>query len=478
MAISLAGSMVSPSCYAEMPQNSGWSGIQDAAQSDKQFDGYLFGAFEGWDGMLFPNQLPGLRDAVVEQVVSGIYWADSLELVQSLKRLGLIEFFEPNYYVTLFDEPGGGGEINGWPYDALEAGYAKDYSLSGRGIRIGVIDSGVDPTNANLQSANLIQGYSYIQSSADTNDDVYHGTKVIQVICGDHNGLGISGISPNAEIVPLKCFSAEGGGTVKIIIEAIRDAVSLYQCDIINMSWGLKNDSQLLHSELRSAYDAGVLLVAAAGNVTTNYPQGTKIYPAAYQEVISVSAIDSSLRVLSSSQKNDQVFVCAPGGNIPFIDASGNVTGESGTSYASPCVTAELAILMQLAPNLERDALMDAIIERTVDLGESGYDIAYGYGLLRLDKLIGQHWSRFDAMDYDGRTCWSVSGWTVNKGGSRALLSAFDSSGKMIGVRILTTEQNTGYFDHIFIEEDAASYLIAYTDTGFIPISPCDWYIP
>ena len=157
MAISLAGSMVSPSCYAEMPQNSGWSGIQDAAQSDKQFDGYLFGAFEGWDGMLFPNQLPGLRDAVVEQVVSGIYWADSLELVQSLKRLGLIEFFEPNYYVTLFDEPGGGGEINGWPYDALEAGYAKDYSLSGRGIRIGVIDSGVDPTNANLQSANLIQ---------------------------------------------------------------------------------------------------------------------------------------------------------------------------------------------------------------------------------------------------------------------------------------------------------------------------------
>ncbi|MBQ9664257.1 MAG: S8 family serine peptidase [Oscillospiraceae bacterium] len=298
------------------------------------------------------------------------------------------------------------------------------------------------------------------------------------MICGDHNGVGISGIAPDVEVVPLKCFSSSGGGTVKILAPAIQAAVETYQCDIINMSWGLSSNSQTLYSALRSAYDAGVILVAAAGNVNNTYPQGTKIYPAAYNEVISVTAVNASLQILSSSQRNDQVSFCAPGGNVPFVDQSGNISSDSGISFAAPCVTAEIAILRQLAPNLDRDVMMELMEDRAMDLGDSGYDTAYGYGLLPLDNLIGQHWVRFDTTESDGGIYWSVFGWTLHHGGSRALLTALSDTGQMLGVRILATERDRGLLDHVFTEENATTYLIAFTDTAFIPLSPCERFSP
>lgn len=439
-----------------------------------EYDGFLIGMPEGWDVQLFSEQLSWLRGSLPEAVCNGIYWVDSLEIVEKLKRLGLIDFFEPNYYVSLFDEAGDGS--NGWGYETLAAGYTEAYGLTGSGIRIGVIDSGVDRDNLNLQNANLLQGYNYVSDNGDTADDLYHGTKVTQVICADHNGLGTGGIAPDAEIVPLKCFSSTGGGTVRVLLKAIEDAVYSYGCDIINMSWGLSTNSELLHNQIQDAYEAGVILVAAAGNVTSKYPQGTIIYPAAYDEVISVSAINSSLQVLSSSQQNDRVFVCAPGGGIPFVREDGSVAGDSGTSFAAPCVTAEIALLRELDGNLDRDVMRELMMERAVDLADAGYDTASGYGLLPLDRLIGQHWSRFSVTGDAGQgtRSVSVSGWTLNHGGSRGVLTAYDANGQMIGIRILATDLDRGLFDHTFTEENAASYMIAYLNTAFVPLDSCD----
>lgn len=474
MAMILMCSLLSPVCAEAVAASLPADGSK--AWESAEYDGFLIGMPEGWDPQLFTEQTAWLRGIVPEPVISGIYWVKSLQIVQELKKLGLIEFFEPNYYVTLFDDSG--NESNGWPYEMLTAEYAASYSLSGSGVRIGVIDSGVDSNNFNLQNANLLQGYNYIQGNTDTDDDVYHGTKVIQVICGDHNGLGPGGVAAGAEIVPLKCFSSSTGGTVKNIAKAIEDAVDLYQCDIINMSWGLSSNVETLYSSLCYAYGKGVILVAAAGNVTSSYPQGTKIYPAAYQEVISVSAVNSSLQVLSSSQRNDQVFVCAPGGAVPFVDGNGSVVYDSGTSFATPFIAAEIALLRELAPNLDRDTLMELMVERAVDLGDSGYDTAYGYGLLPLDVLLGQHWSRFYFSGDDSESMYSVSGWTLNHGGSRALLTSFDDNGRMIEIQILATEQDRGLFDYSFKEGNATDYILSFTDPAFIPLAPCDHFSP
>ena len=475
-ALLLGSGLISSPC-AEAAEPEGLTAGNDNTIK-AEYDGFLVGMPEGFDLQLFSEQSPWLRGSLPEPVSDGIYWVDSLEIVQGLKRRGLVEFFEPNYYVSLFEDAGGGS--NGWPYETLTAGYAGEYGLTGNGIRIAVIDSGVDRGNLNLQNANLLQGHNYVQDNSDTDDELYHGTKVIQAICGDHNGLGIGGIAPNAEIVPLKCFSTTGGGTVRILLKAIEDAVDIHQCDIINMSWGLSTNSELLHNQIEAAYDAGVILVAAAGNVTSSYPQGTMIYPAGYDEVISVSAINSSLQVLSSSQRNDRVFVCAPGGGIPFVGQSGNVVSDSGTSYATPCVAAEIALLRELDPNLDRDVMKELMKQRAVDVGDSGYDTASGYGLLQLDKLIGQHLSRFVLSEDSGQgtRSVSVSGWTLNHGGSRVLLTAYDGSGQMVGIRILATELDRGLFDHTFTEENAVSYMIAFSDSAFVPLDACDRFSP
>lgn len=478
LAMLFLGSGLVNSVYAEMPntQNLNTNKIDISTDEIKEYDGFLVGMRERLDIHFFSEQHSELRSAVLEQVINGIYWVNSLQVVQELKRLGLIEFFEPNYYVTLFDDSG--NNSNGWPYDTLMVEYADSYNLKGSGVRIGIIDSGVDSSNPDLQNANLQQGYNYVEENTDTRDDVSHGTKVTQVICGDHNGLGIGGIAPNTEIIPLKCFSSSGGGTIRIIIQAIQDAVDRYQCDIINMSWGLNSNSQALYSMLRYAYDAGSILVAAAGNVSSSYPQGTMIYPAAYNEVFSVSAIDSSLHVLSSSQKNDQVYLCAPGGSIPFVDENGNVTYDSGTSFAAPFITATIAVLMELDADLDQKTIQQIMEARAVDLGEPGYDTAYGYGMLPMHKLLGQHWSRFYTTEQEGHTSKSVSGWTLNHGGSKVIMAAFDKTGQMKGAQILSVDGDRGLFHHVFPDETASWYQVVYTDTDFIPLTECDLFYP
>ena len=472
----LLGNWLLPPLCADASETVNLNVDNKDTKENSAFDGFLIGMPDGWDIQLFSKGSSWLREIVPEPVIDGIYWVESLQVVQELKKLGVIEFFEPNYYATLFDDSG--DNSNGWPYEVLTAAYAGSYGLNGSGIRIGIIDSGVDPNNPDLQNAKLLQGHNYIQDSTDTSDDVYHGTKVTQVICGDHNGLGLGGIAADSEIVPLKCFSALGEGTVKILAEAIAAAANDYQCDIINMSWGLGNNSKTLYDALQKAYEAGVTLVAAAGNVTSSYPQGSKIYPAAYPEVISVSAVNSSLEVLSSSQRNDQVFVCAPGGGVPFVDEGGNITYDSGTSFACPFVTAEIAVLQELDPALDRETIRNLMVERAVDLGDSGYDTAYGHGLLPLDKLIGQHWSRFYTVESDGQSKCGVSGWTLNHGGSRALFAAYDGSGKMMEFHILATELDIGFYDYVFTEKKVGKYMVAYTDKSYIPLSFCEIYSP
>ena len=122
---------------------------------------------------------------------------------------------------------------HGWSYEAVAAGTAAAYGLTGSGVRIGLIDSGVDPDNPDLQNAVIGEGYDYILGTSEMCDDIHHGTSVAQVICGDANSLGVSGIAPDAEIIPLRCFSKSDGGDVMMLSQVIYDAVDVYHCDII-----------------------------------------------------------------------------------------------------------------------------------------------------------------------------------------------------------------------------------------------------
>jgi subtilisin family serine protease len=221
----------------------------------------------------------------------------------------------------------------------------------------------------------------------NTEDDVGHGTFVTGLIAAaTNNALGIAGIAPDAEIVPLKAFKMDRGqtvGTVASVSGAIWGAVDRYGCQVLNLSLGTNNDTMTLKNAINHAAKKGVILIAAAGNQGTNQ----LFYPAAYDNVIGVGAVDRDQNVASFSQQNASVFVTAPGQNLYGLYFSAYGTG-SGTSYAAPIVTAAAALALSVAPDLTQEQFQALLQQTAEDLGDTGYDTSYGWGLLRVDRML------------------------------------------------------------------------------------------
>ena len=445
------------------------------------FDGYLFELSEPSPiySFFFKGKVSEAKNIVEnesEHIHDDIYWVKEKEDISALEKMGMVSYYEPNYYVTLFDGGDSNAGSNGWPYDLLNAAYANDWDINGRGVRVGVIDSGVDLANPNLQNANIEEGFDYIEGTSRIVDDIYHGTNVIQVIAGDNNSVGVTGISRGASIVPLKCFSKSSPGTVRYVVGAIYGAVDQYDCDIINMSWGLGSNSESLHNAVRYADSAGVIMVAAHGNVSSDYPQGTPMYPACYEEVLSVSAINASCAILSTSQTGNGVTVCAPGGKIPFVSESGTVTYSSGTSFAAPCITSEVALLLQLSPSMRRGAVTGLFSERAADLGDEGYDGTFGYGLPQIDKIIGLTWSAYKCFE-EGSERIKVYGWFVSEDAGNVIIASYNSAGRMEEIRMAEGSGDGFSFEEILSGQGVDELSVYYLDSEMSPVSGSDHYV-
>ena len=397
----------------------------ETASVPAEYDGFLV-SVSATPPAAAKGRLAERANASLEPVFGDVYWTKDEAYAKRLLDSGLADYIEPNYIATLFDVPASGLD---WPREAVRADYADTLGLDGAGVRVAVIDSGVDANNPDLREAHIVEGYDYINETTTMQDDLYHGTKVTQLICGDDNGLGVTGIAPGCELVPLRCFAPSSGGDVKTLARAIVDAAETYHCDIVNMSWGFSGNSATLLQAIRTADAAGCVLVAACGNVSTSYSQYSVLYPAAYDEVISVASVDQTLNSASTSMKNSYVTVCAPGKDITFTAADGTAQTGSGTSFASPCVAAALALVKQYAPALSGGDCMELLRTRAVDLGETGYDITYGYGLLRMDLLLADHSARLEAGSGDSSDRFFAS--VLRPEGGAVVVACYDSQGRM-----------------------------------------------
>lgn len=442
--------------------------------SEPDYEGFLISLSENCSLQTDSAEL----NAGLEYVVDNVYWTEDAEYAQWLLDTGQANYVEPNYVVSLFDDESDETDTYGWPYEAINADYAENFGLNGSGVRIAVIDSGLDLDNPDLQEANICEGYDYILGTSLMSDNVYHGTKVTQLICADKNALGVTGIARGAEIVPLRCFSSTNGGTIKIVAQAIVDAVTVYNCQIINMSWGLSEDSQVLYEAIRTAFDSGATLVAAAGNITYAAPSGTVIYPASYEEVISVASVDSSLTVLSSSQRNEMVTVCAPGGSIGFITSGGNTSVDSGTSFACPCIASIIAVLKQLAPGIDNSDIFDLLQSRAIDLGDPGYDAAYGYGFIKLDSLLGSTWGHVQAFPTEQGIHAALSAWILSSDGGYIAAAMYDECGKMTNISLMEGQQNYNFFYITFdMAKEDARLAVFYLDKNFTALSESNHFV-
>ncbi|UCF78700.1 MAG: S8 family serine peptidase, partial [Candidatus Eiseniibacteriota bacterium] len=212
-----------------------------------------------------------------------------------------------------------------------------------------------------------------------------HGPHVAGIIAAEHNGEGVVGVAPEASIYAIKVLDGAGFGSVSTVIAGIEWALA-HGMDVASVSIQVGMHFQSLEQACNAAYDAGLLLVAAAGNTFG----GDVMYPAAYDSVIGVTATNMDDLPLSLSPVGPELELAAPGAAIPSTIAGGGYGLLSGTSQAAPHVAGVAALV--LSSGFEQDLNGDGTVdhrdirlrlqETALDMGEPGLDPVYGYGLL------------------------------------------------------------------------------------------------
>lgn len=316
-----------------------------------------------------------------------IYLIQNKVLIEKLSQY--IEKSAPNSVIELTDdiEPIDlysveEEELNSdWHTDMIKIKSVWNLKTYGNDVKIAVIDSGCYD-HEDLKD-NILTGKNYFDNSDDVSDNIGHGTHISGIIAAKMNDIGVTGVAPKTKIVPLKCFDNNESTTVDMLVSAIYDAVNLYKCQIINMSWGMTDNNELIEDAVNYAYENGVILVAAAGN----YYSETLYYPAAYSQVVGVGSVEKDKSKSDFSQKNNSVFVVAPGRKILSTFNNGDYKELSGTSQATAMVSGLAAVMLSMDKDITPNKFMQLLISESEDLGSLGYDTEYGYGLVNAECL-------------------------------------------------------------------------------------------
>ncbi|HZG70179.1 MAG TPA: S8 family peptidase [Chondromyces sp.] len=263
-----------------------------------------------------------------------------------------------------------------WGIQATNTPVAWKQGYTGKGIKVAVVDTGVSPHKDLV----LAGGKSFVNYTSSYTDDNGHGTHVAGIIGAKDNQIGTKGVAPDAGIYAVKSLDRNGAGYLSSILAGVDWAIT-NKMDIINLSLGTQTHSEAFQTLVDKAYSNGILIVAAAGNDGTANGSGDTVdYPARYDSVVGVAAVDSSYRRASFSSTGNAVEVAAPGVSILATYLNNGYARMSGTSMAAPYIAGELALLKQANPTASNTDLRKKLIESSKDLGTAGRDAFYGYG--------------------------------------------------------------------------------------------------
>lgn len=338
---------------------------------------------------------------------------EELTLSQTLSDLPEIEFAEPNYYYYVLNNPipNDPGYGQQWAHNIMDSPQAWDIATGSATITTAILDTGVDLGHPDL-AGHIVAGYDFIQNDNDPGDKFGHGTHVAGIAAAiGNNGVGIAGVDWNARIMPVRVLDAEGRGTNADIINGINWAAN-NGADIINMSLGGTSYSSGMQTAVNNAHNGGTLVIAAMGNCRTGGGGCTAtnptIYPAAYNNVLAVSATNTSDNYSYYSQYGGHNDVSAPGGEMTFFGDQGGIYSTmptygvyltsigydnnydylQGTSMAAPQVAGLAGLIWSLNSNLTPDQVQDIIEVSAEDLGPAGWDIDYGHGRINVYQAL------------------------------------------------------------------------------------------
>ncbi|KAB2912185.1 MAG: S8 family serine peptidase [Hyphomicrobiaceae bacterium] len=244
----------------------------------------------------------------------------------------------------------------------------------GRNVIVAVIDSSVDLAHPDLQGA-VARTFDAV-GGQDRSPD-FHGTAVAGIIRA--RGV-LEGVAPQASLLAVRAFQVSQAGKLPetsswILLRAIEWAVA-NDAKILNLSFVGPRDPAI-QTILRAAAQRRVVAVAAAGN---GGPKAPPAFPAAYPEVIAVTAVDERDRLYQYANRGEYVAVAAPGVDILAPVEKGKHSYLSGTSFATAYVSGIIALLMERDPGLDTNAVVDLIAAGAQDLGPKGRDQEFGAG--------------------------------------------------------------------------------------------------
>ncbi|XJZ26975.1 Ig-like domain-containing protein [Bacillota bacterium Lsc_1132] len=267
-------------------------------------------------------------------------------------------------------------EESQWDLQASNSPTAWQEGITGKGVKVAILDTGI-ATHPDLTIEGGISMVSYTNSYSDDNG---HGTHIAGIVGAKHNGIGMVGVSPDAQLYAVKVLDNLGEGNLSDILSGLDWAISNHM-NIINLSLGTDVDSQLFHDMVDKAYNNGIFVVSASGNSGNAQGTGDNVsYPAKYSHALSISAVDINMVRASFSSTGSKIDFSAGGVNVVSTYLNNNYAIGSGTSQAAPHVTGLLALLKQKYPTKTNDELFAILKSYAKDLGTAGKDTWYGYG--------------------------------------------------------------------------------------------------
>ncbi|MFD0692799.1 S8 family peptidase [Paenibacillus sp. GCM10027628] len=337
----------------------------------------LMAYFKKWDVSYVEPHFLYLTNSYYDDTTNDSSWADYFSRTQdknTTESTPISQNFTPNDNLY--------GKYQ-WNLPLIETVQGWQVNRGASDVVVGVVDTGVDLAHPDLQGQ-LLPGYNVISGDDKPQDDVGHGTHVAGVISAlVNNNLGVAGMTWYNKVLPVKVLDQTGAGSTYSVAQGIIWATD-HGAKVINLSLGNYADSSFLHDAIKYAYNKDVAIIAASGNDNTERPG----YPAAYPEVFAVAATDSENKKAPFSNYGDYIAVAAPGVSIASTYPNNQYAALSGTSMASPHVTALAALIRSTNPALKNTEVYDIMRQSAQDLGDPGRDKYFGFGLIDVVKAV------------------------------------------------------------------------------------------
>ena len=294
--------------------------------------------------------------------------------------------FKISEYSVINSNTGVDGEVIDYGVNLLGAPLEWNETM-GRGISVGVIDTGVDFTHVDLKDR--VAEYINFTTEHGLDDLSGHGTHVSGILAASLNGVGVVGVAPEAELYVAKAFKQDGSGDDKAIADSLEWLIKK-DVKVINMSFASETPSDVIYSKIKKANEKGIILVAAAGNdANTKDSIG---YPAKWKEVIAVTAVDFDKKFASFSSVGKEAQIAAAGKEIYSTLPDNSYGVLSGTSMAAPLISGASALLQSKAKKrfnrfLTPEEMRTILCIYADDFGENGWDEKYGYGVFSFGRI-------------------------------------------------------------------------------------------